>query len=244
MSEREQGWLKQLDEQALSKQEQFLDMIAAKLKRPRVKQKPQHPFRGAPDFWQQYELSETEKLDMFQRNFEAAGGYVLHAATLQDASALIAGKASELKALHILRQDEEALARLGLEQALPHVQVRCWNNDETEDWKARAAEADIGVVLADYAVSYTGSITLLSSKTKGRSVSLLPTLLFALIPRSSVVTKLGEVLKQFDELGRAELPAGIHFVSGPSRSADIENDLTIGVHGPGIVYAIIIDDII
>ena len=45
---------------------------------------------------------------------------------------------------------------------------------------------------------------------------------------------------ELDEQGREELPAGVHFISGPSRSSDIENDLTIGVHGPGIVYAIIL----
>jgi L-lactate dehydrogenase complex protein LldG len=243
MSKRTDEWLKQLDEQSLSKQEQFLNGIAAKLNRARVTDKPQHPFRGSPDFWAEFQLSESEKLDMFQRNFEAAGGYVQRAATLSEASSIIVDKANELQALHILRQDLELLGQLGLEQALPNVNVRSWNDDEQEDWKARAAEADIGVVLADYAVAYTGSLTLLSSKTKGRSVSLLPTLLFALIPKSSLVTKLGEVLSTFDEMGRANLPAGIHFVSGPSRSADIENDLTIGVHGPGIVYAVIIDDI-
>ncbi|WP_179292148.1 LUD domain-containing protein, partial [Paenibacillus campinasensis] len=50
-------------------------------------------------------------------------------------------------------------------------------------------------------------------------------------------------LVRLDEAGREQLPAGVHFISGPSRSADIENDLTIGVHGPGIVYAILVDTI-
>lgn len=243
MSDKSEDWLKLLDEQSRQKQEQFLGGIASKLKRPRVTTKPQQPFRGAPDFWGQFQLSEADKLAMFQSNFEAAGGYVLRAASLQDASTIIADKAKELRALHILRQDEQLLEQLGLEQALPDVNVRSWNDDEHEDWKARAAEADIGVVLADYAVAYTGSLVLLSSKSKGRSVSLLPTLLCAVVPKSLIVTKLGEVLSTFDEHGRENLPAGIHFVSGPSRSADIENDLTIGVHGPGIVYAIIIDNL-
>jgi len=63
----------------------------------------------------------------------------------------------------------------------------------------------------------------------------------AIIPVERMVTRLGEILVQFDQAGREQLPAGIHFISGPSRSADIENDLTIGVHGPGIVYALLVD---
>ncbi len=107
-------------------------------------------------------------------------------------------------------------------------------------WRARAAEADFGIVIADHAVAYTGSVTVLSAPNKGRSVSLLPTVLFIIIPVERLKTRLGEVLATFDEAGREQLPAGIHFISGPSRSSDIENDLTIGVHGPGIVYALIV----
>ncbi|SDS35411.1 L-lactate utilization protein LutC, contains LUD domain [Paenibacillaceae bacterium GAS479] len=109
-----------------------------------------------------------------------------------------------------------------------------------ERWLAHAAEADFGVVLADHAVAYTASVVVKSAAYKGRSVSLLPTVLFVIIPRDRLKTRLGEVLQPLDEAGRAALPAGIHFISGPSRSADIENDLTIGVHGPGIVYALLI----
>ncbi len=70
---------------------------------------------------------------------------------------------------------------------------------------------------------------------------MLLTTLIAIIPVERLKTSLGEVLRPFDDLEMADMPAGIHFISGPSRSADIENDLTIGVHGPGIVYALIIE---
>ncbi len=72
-----------------------------------------------------------------------------------------------------------------------------------ENWRARAAEADFGVVMADYAAAYTGSITVLSSKDKGRSVSLLPTVLMAIIPVDRLKTRLGEIMVNFDQAVRA-----------------------------------------
>jgi L-lactate dehydrogenase complex protein LldG len=159
---------------------------------------------------------------------------------MDEAKAFIVNKASEMLARYILRQNVAELAALRLEEELVDSRVSVWNTDMQEAWKARAAEADIGIVIADYAVAYTGSITVLSSADKGRSVSLLPTALIAIIPLERLKTRLGEVLIDFDEAGQSGLPAGIHFISGPSRSADIENDLTIGVHGPGIVFALLV----
>lgn len=116
-----------------------------------------------------------------------------------------------------------------------------WDPSDPDDMKRRAAGADIGVIVADYAVSATGSVVTMSASGKGRTVSLLPTVLMAVIPASVVKTRLGEVMEQIRGIGFNAMPAGIHFISGPSRSADIENDLTIGVHGPGVVYALVVD---
>lgn len=159
---------------------------------------------------------------------------------MDEAKAFIVSKVNEMLARYILRQNVTELAALRLEEELTDTRVSVWNTDDQEAWKARAAEADIGIVIADYAVAYTGSITVLSSEDKGRSVSLLPTALIAIVPLERLKTRLGEVLIDFDEAGPSGLPAGIHFISGPSRSADIENDLTIGVHGPGIVFALLV----
>ena len=239
-SQSHQEWLARLAEASLAKQKTFIDGISSKLRRPRALTPPQHPYRGAPDFWRTFEWSGQERIERFTDHFRSAGGHVVRLSDMDAVKHFITGKATELSAKYIVRQNQRQLEELGLEAALPDARVSRWNSDAEEAWKARAAEADIGVVVADYAAAYTGSITVLSSKDKGRSVSLLPTVLLAIIPAERLKTRLGEVLIEFDEAGRGNLPAGIHFISGPSRSADIENDLTIGVHGPGIVYALIV----
>ncbi|GGF70993.1 lactate utilization protein C [Paenibacillus albidus] len=233
-------WLAQMDEASKAKQQAFMEDIARRLKRPRTTAPPAHPFRGAPEYWQEFQWSPEERIEHFTANFEAAGGIVARLADMDGVKAYITGKAEEMLARYILRQNVPELAVLRLEEELAEAQISVWNTDAEEAWKDRAAEADIGIVVADYAVAYTGSITVLSAPEKGRSVSLLPTALIAIIPLDRLKTRLGEVLVTFDEAGQGALPAGIHFISGPSRSADIENDLTIGVHGPGIVFALLV----
>jgi L-lactate dehydrogenase complex protein LldG len=233
-------WLEQMEHDSREKQRAFMDDIARRLKRPRTLVAPAHPFRGAPEYWREFQLNPEERVDQFTANFQSAGGHVFRMGDMDEVKAFIVGKAEEMLARSILRQNVAELAELQLEEELVDTRVSVWNTDVEEAWKDRAAEADIGIVIADYAVSYTGSITVLSSEDKGRSVSLLPTALIAIIPLERLKTRLGEVLIDFDDAGQGGLPAGIHFISGPSRSADIENDLTIGVHGPGIVFALLV----
>jgi L-lactate dehydrogenase complex protein LldG len=240
MANTHQEWLNEMEAESRSKQKKFIGGISAKLRRPMVTEPPRHPFRGAPDFWNAYEWNEEERIARFTSNFISVGGHVQRLSNMEEVRRFIADKASELSAKYVIRQNQPELDELDLEGALPEARVSAWNNGSDQNWKARAAEADIGVVMADYAAAYTGSITVLSSRDKGRSVSLLPTVLMAIIPLERLKTRLGEIMVHFDEGGRESLPAGIHFISGPSRSADIENDLTIGVHGPGVVYALLV----
>ncbi|AOZ94068.1 LutC/YkgG family protein [Paenibacillus crassostreae] len=240
MTEAHQAWLAQMESESRVKQEQFMKGIAERLRRPRLTNAPPHPFEGAPEFWRSFEWSVEERVQYFTENMVAAGGHVHRLPTMEEVQSFICEKVEELSARTIIRQNEDELNELLLEEHLAQVDMSLWNSSDDEDWIARAAGADIGIVMADYAVSHTGSIVVLSSKDKGRSVSLLPTVLIAIIPIERLKTRLGEVLIDFDQSGRDQLPSGIHFISGPSRSADIENDLTIGVHGPGVVFAIIV----
>ncbi|CAH1211918.1 lactate utilization protein C [Paenibacillus sp. JJ-223] len=236
-----QDWLAALERKSREKQEKFMNGIASRLGRPRQMQAPVQPFRGAPTFWNKLEWDTEKRIQAFTDNFVSVGAHIARVPSMEEAAGFIVGKARELGAKYIIRQNEKELEDLALESSLEQgVSVSVWNSLPEENWRARAAEADIGVVMADYATAYTGSVTVLSSKDKGRSVSLLPTVLILIIPVDRLYTRLGETLSRFDEVGRENLPAGIHFISGPSRSSDIENDLTIGVHGPGIVYGLIV----
>ena len=97
-----------------------------------------------------------------------------------------------------------------------------------------ATAASVGVVRAVAAAAQTGTVLLRSDDNGGRAVSLLPPACIFVIDAGTVVDTLGDFLRELEDL-----PSQLVAVTGPSRSADIESTLVIGVHGPGEVHAIV-----
>jgi L-lactate dehydrogenase complex protein LldG len=96
---------------------------------------------------------------------------------------------------------------------------------------------DVGITNAQAAIAETGTLVLDSAAEQNRLVSLVPPVHIAILDASRIFATLGETLAALqsgDELGPA-----ITFITGPSRTADIELTLTIGVHGPQELYVII-----
>jgi L-lactate dehydrogenase complex protein LldG len=106
----------------------------------------------------------------------------------------------------------------------------------------RTERCELGIIWPDYAVANTSTLVLQCSPENGRSVSLLTDILFAVFRADQLVTRMGEAFKHVTDgkLDAGQYPSSLNLITGPSRSADIENDLTIGIHGPGKVYAVII----
>lgn len=239
-------------------QELFMQNIADRLGRKRSESAPKHPYRGAPDFWKEHNLSTDERAELFMNNWRKAGGQAERFKDMEALIPFITRTAKEMNVRHIIRNNQAEINDLNLEEILnlketlnsgensnvhesnSNVEITVWGEHDSETLKVKAAGADLGIVAADYAVSVTGSVVVKSDEHKGRSVSLLPTALMILIPINTIKTRIGEVMEQLNLISAGDMPAGIHFISGPSRSADIENDLTIGVHGPGVVYALIV----
>lgn len=99
--------------------------------------------------------------------------------------------------------------------------------------------ADHALVHATAAVAQTGSVVVDSTRN-ARAASLLPDACTFVIDAATIVPTAGHVLRDRARWWPDGLPSQIVFVTGPSRSADIEMTLTVGVHGPGRVHAIIV----
>lgn len=99
-----------------------------------------------------------------------------------------------------------------------------------------AAAADLGVTGAVYGLAATGSIVLDSSRAGSRSAGLLPPVHLALLRESAIITDASALFRDLPNRLPAGLPSQLVTATGPSRSADIEQIITIGVHGPGHVW--------
>lgn len=96
---------------------------------------------------------------------------------------------------------------------------------------------DVGITTAQAAIAETGTLVLDSARELHRLVSLVPPVHIAIVAASTIRATLGETLAMLEN--RKELSPAVTFITGPSRTADIELTLTIGVHGPQELYVII-----
>ncbi|MBS0265441.1 MAG: lactate utilization protein C [Planctomycetes bacterium] len=146
----------------------------------------------------------------------------------------------------VLRWSHPLLQRLGLDALLAeqNIAVTAWNELEqqpaSERWPTAFA-ADLGITSVDWAVAETGTLALCSLPGQGRVVSLLPPTYLAVIEPAQIVPDLFDL---FDRLGerRENLPSNVSLVTGPSKTGDIELKLTTGVHGPGNVNVVIVEE--
>jgi L-lactate dehydrogenase complex protein LldG len=148
----------------------------------------------------------------------------------------------------ILSWDPDELPLPGIGQYLTDAGVKLFVPDDLHDDadRKRAGAAAIGLTGVDAAFAGTGSIVLAPAKGRSRAASLLPYRHIVMVPVSAVYPTVEAwlaVLRQQQRLGDfVRDSAQLAFVTGPSKSADIELNLTLGVHGPKQIHAIVFDD--
>jgi L-lactate dehydrogenase complex protein LldG len=157
------------------------------------------------------------------------------------------GLASTVDEVDALASVPGAVARYLAAHSLPAAAV-CWAELAALDWRAagidvavrEARETDlVGITGAFCAIAETGTLMTLSGRDTPAAVSLLPETHVAVVRKSRIVRGMEEAW----QLLREELvkpPRAVNFISGPSRTADIEQTVTIGAHGPYRVHIVLV----
>ncbi|MBW4497755.1 MAG: lactate utilization protein [Oscillatoria princeps RMCB-10] len=167
------------------------------------------------------------ELQLLLAEIERVGGKTRRIAGEGDLRAALA----ELVAAEGVRKatawETPVLQELGVSAMLGDLGVEMVSPDAE---KELLAGCDLGVTGVDMALPETGTLVLRSSELQPRLVSLLPRVHLAILGAGVLHAGLHEVFGEVKNEGYCV------FVTGPSRTADIELTLTIGMHGPGALY--------
>jgi len=108
--------------------------------------------------------------------------------------------------------------------------------------RAQAAEATAGLTSACFGIADTGTLVLESTPEDVRLASTLPTRHFVLLDKRKIVANGLAAVPPLRQMHQESPRNYIAYITGPSRTADIERVLTIGVHGPKELYILLVDD--
>jgi L-lactate dehydrogenase complex protein LldG len=155
--------------------------------------------------------------------------------------------ASTLDAVSSVKDVPARVAAYLRERELP-LKAVCWRELVELDWSGsgmvvelRSARGDdlVGITGAYCAIAETGTLVTLSGPDTPPSVSLLPETHIAVVNAARIVPDM-EAVWRLVRTERAALPRTVNFISGPSRTADIEQTVTLGAHGPYRVHIVLI----
>jgi len=178
------------------------------------------------------DIPRDQRVALFQQRLEVLGGKVYRAATLADARKTVAEILSGATAV---TTRAEILKQAGVHE-IPNVQPP---PEDDAAFRHLCATCDFGITSADYGLAETGSV-ITRSASESRLASLLPPAHIAILPMSRMLSGLDELFTLVPKPPASS--ASTVFITGPSRSADIEMILVRGVHGPKVIHVIVVEE--
>ncbi len=202
------------------------DILNALRGRVRRSESPPAPWQSRQHF--------DDPIARFADTLTSLYGEVIRATNADDALNRLGNVLTNLGATRVAVNDEPPLAGVDLAARWPDITWHIVGRTEG-DLKSFCADADAGVTGAIAALAETGSIVVSSGPGRSRLVSLLPPVHIALVPVSCLTTD----LLTWAAARAGEWPANVVAITGPSRTADIEQTTALGMHGPKRVIAIL-----
>lgn len=173
-------------------------------------------------------------MDKFVTAAESVGARVVNVESLDAASRYIADHAEGT----VLLPPQASLERLGLEPVLARQAEVLTSFDKTA-----AEQAMAGVTGANFGISETGTVALDSTAEPVRLATTLPTRHFVLLDPKKIVADGQAAIPHVRKIHEQSERTFLAYISGPSRTADIERVLTIGVHGPKELHILLLENL-
>jgi L-lactate dehydrogenase complex protein LldG len=179
-------------------------------------------------------------LDEFREKAEPLGVTVQRVASAAAAAQVVADWALSLEADGIIVASEVMRQVPGISTALTSAGLRV----RASASPAETRDAPLGLSMGRLAVAETGSVLLSEPSLEDRSVGMLTMAQATICPSAALVASLDDAAPLIRELSLAKGGAFSTLVTGPSRTADIERVLTVGVQGPGKIMTLFVDDLV
>lgn len=164
-------------------------------------------------------------IERFQAAAEAVGTTVKRFSSLKGATSYLAELAGDSATSHSRLPAEITAACAGIRFLPP----------------GREAEARLCISFARAGIAETGSILVEVTDPAGRAATALPVIHAVVLKAASIVPTLAHLAGDLEKALGAPGPAYLSITTGPSRTADIERVLTIGVHGPKELHLLIVE---
>jgi len=202
------------------------EILTALRSKERGRTPPPAPWRSRQQF--------DDLAARFTETLTGLNGEVIRAASADEALDRLGDVLHGLGAARVVANDEPPLAGVDLAARWPGI---AWHVVGRTDGDLRAfcADADAGVTGAEAALAETGSVVVRSGPGRSRMASLLPPVHIALV----AAERLTSDILTWTAARSGDLPANVTVISGPSRTADIEQTTALGMHGPKRVIVIL-----
>jgi L-lactate utilization protein LutC len=185
----------------------------------------------------------AELVSAFARELEEVGGKFLGIVTPAELTSRIVTLAGEIGAKSVAIGQGVASDMGAIGEALERADFRIVRTLPVADierapMRARVADADLGIADADFAIASTGTLAVVSNPQRPSSLTLLPPASLAIVQIDRIMPNLAAALAA---IGPAGVAANrLTLITGPSRTADIEKRIVLGVHGPKSLHVIVV----
>jgi L-lactate dehydrogenase complex protein LldG len=200
-------------------------------------------------------IAPTDCLPTFENEFKKVSGTPYRAATATEFEQILRKILIDAGAKSVVLTRNPLLGRVKLADRLrtwgmapavwPEVSPSSTGTVETAAYRDQCFAAEVGISGVDFVLAETGSLVLTSQTEGSQLASLAPPVHVALYRREQVLSSLDDVLEHLrvSTAPGSPMPGrSMVFITGTSRTADIEQILIRGVHGPREVHAILLEE--